>query len=84
MPSKVSTGSIALQNMARNMVAPYRFKIITGVCKIKPPAAKRRIRIFLNCRMKFRNNRLETASEGKQAPLFIDCPWLYSNTINKK
>ena len=35
-------------------------------------------------RMKFRNKRLETASEGKQAPLFIDCPWLYSNTINKK
>ena len=35
-------------------------------------------------RMKFRNKRLETASEGKQAPLLIDCPWLYSNTINKK
>ena len=35
-------------------------------------------------RMKFRNKRLETASEGKQAPLFIDCPWLYSNTTNKK
>tara|TARA_Y100000766_G_scaffold236831_1_gene212720 strand:- start:13 stop:861 length:849 start_codon:yes stop_codon:yes gene_type:complete len=35
-------------------------------------------------RMKFRNKRLETASEGKQAPLFIDCPWLYSNNINKK
>ena len=25
----------------------------------------------------------ETASEGKQAPLLIDCPWLYSN-LNKK
>ena len=35
-------------------------------------------------RMKFRTKRLETASEGKQAPLFIDCPWLYSNTIDKK
>jgi len=35
-------------------------------------------------RLKFRNKRLEIASEGKQAPLFIDCPWLYSNTINKK
>ena len=30
-------------------------------------------------RMKFRNKRLETASQGKQAPLLIDCPWLYSN-----
>ena len=29
--------------------------------------------------MKFRNKRLETASQGKQAPLLIDCPWLYSN-----
>ncbi len=29
-------------------------------------------------------NYIETASEGKQAPLLIDCPWLYSNTINKK
>jgi hypothetical protein len=35
-------------------------------------------------RMKFRNKRLETASEGKQAPLFIDCPWLYSNTTEQK
>ena len=35
-------------------------------------------------RMKFRNKRLETAAEGKQAPLLIDCPWLYSNFIDKK
>ena len=34
-------------------------------------------------RMKFRNKRLETASQGKQAPLLIDCPWLYSNLKNK-
>jgi hypothetical protein len=35
-------------------------------------------------RMKFRNKRLETASQGKQAPLLIDCPWLYSNLKKKK
>ncbi len=35
-------------------------------------------------RMKFRNKRMETASEGKQAPLLIDCPWLYSNITKKK
>ena len=35
-------------------------------------------------RMKFRNKRLETASQGKQAPLLIDCPWLYSNLTKKK
>ena len=34
-------------------------------------------------RMKFRNKRLETASQGKQAPLLIDCPWLYSNLKKK-
>ncbi len=35
-------------------------------------------------RMKFRKKRMETASEGKQAPLLIDCPWLYSNITKKK
>ena len=35
-------------------------------------------------RMKFRNKRMETAAEGKQAPLLIDCPWLYTNIKNKK
>ena len=35
-------------------------------------------------RLKFREKRLDTASQGKQAPLFIDCPWLYSNIQNKK
>ena len=34
-------------------------------------------------RMKFRNKRLDTAAKGKQAPLLVDCPWLYSK-INKK
>ena len=33
--------------------------------------------------MKFRNKRLDTAAKGKQAPLLVDCPWLYSK-INKK
>ena len=27
---------------------------------------------------------METAAEGKQAPLLIDCPWLYSNIKKKK
>tara|TARA_B100001250_G_scaffold338783_1_gene305934 strand:- start:174 stop:1148 length:975 start_codon:yes stop_codon:yes gene_type:complete len=35
-------------------------------------------------RMKFRKKRMETAAEGKQAPLLIDCPWLYTNIKNKK
>ena len=35
-------------------------------------------------RLKFREKRLDTASKGKQAPLFVDCPWLYSNIVNKK
>ena len=35
-------------------------------------------------RIKFRKKRLDTASKGKQAPLLIDCPWLYSNIKNKK
>lgn len=35
-------------------------------------------------RIKFRKKRLDTASKGKQAPLLIDCPWLYSNIQNKK
>ena len=35
-------------------------------------------------RMKFRNKRMETAAEGNQAPLLIDCPWLYTNITNKK
>ena len=35
-------------------------------------------------RMKFRKKRMETAAEGKQAPLLVDCPWLYSNITNKK
>jgi len=35
-------------------------------------------------RMKFRKKRMETASEGKQAPLLVDCPWLYSNIAKKK
>ena len=35
-------------------------------------------------RMKFRKKRMETAAEGKQAPLLIDCPWLYSNITDKK
>ena len=35
-------------------------------------------------RMKFRNKRMETAAEGKQAPLLIDCPWLFSNITDKK
>ena len=26
---------------------------------------------------------MDTASKGKQAPLLIDCPWLYSNIQNK-
>ena len=35
-------------------------------------------------RMKFRNKRLDTAAKGKQAPLLVDCPWLYSKINNKK
>ena len=35
-------------------------------------------------RMKFRNKRLDTASKGKQAPLLVDCPWLYSKINSKK
>jgi len=35
-------------------------------------------------RMKFRKKRMDTAAEGKQAPLLIDCPWLYTNIKNKK
>ena len=35
-------------------------------------------------RMKFRKKRMETAAEGKQAPLRIECPWLYTNIKNKK
>ena len=35
-------------------------------------------------RIKFREKRLDTASKGKQAPLLIDCPWLYSKIQNKK
>ncbi len=35
-------------------------------------------------RIKFRKKRLDTASKGKQAPLLIDCPWLYSNIQNNK
>ena len=34
-------------------------------------------------RLKFRSKRLETASEGKQAPMLIDCPWLYSKITDK-
>ena len=34
-------------------------------------------------RLKFRAKRLETASEGKQAPMLIDCPWLYSKITDK-
>ena len=34
--------------------------------------------------MKFRNKRLDTASKGKQAPLLVDCPWLYSKINSKK
>ncbi len=29
-------------------------------------------------RLKFRNKRLKAAASGKQAPLLIDCPWLYT------
>ena len=29
-------------------------------------------------RKKFRDKRMQTAAEGKQAPLLVDCPWLYS------
>ena len=29
-------------------------------------------------------NSINTAAKGKQAPLLIDCPWLYSNITNKK
>ncbi len=36
-----------------------------------------RLHMPIEQRIKFRNKRLETASMGKQAPLFIDCPWLY-------
>ncbi len=35
-------------------------------------------------RKKFRDKRMETAAQGKQAPLLIDCPWLYSNISKKK
>jgi len=31
----------------------------------------------------YRDKRLETASLGKQAPLTIDCPWLYEKISNK-
>ena len=34
-------------------------------------------------RLKFREKRLETAREGKQSPMIIDCPWLYQNIKNK-
>ena len=35
-------------------------------------------------RKKFRDKRMQTAAEGKQAPLLVDCPWLYSNIAKKK
>ena len=43
-------------------------------------------RLYLpeNERMKCRNKRLDTASKGKQAPLLVDCPWLYSKINSKK
>ena len=34
-------------------------------------------------RLKFRKKRLETAEQGKQSPMIIDCPWLYQNVKNK-
>ena len=34
-------------------------------------------------RSRFREKRLETAREGKQSPMIIDCPWLYQNIKNK-
>jgi len=30
-------------------------------------------------RLKFRQKRFETAQEGKQSPMIVDCPWLYQN-----
>ena len=35
-------------------------------------------------RLMFRSKRLETALEGKQAPLLVDCPWLYSQAVKKQ
>ena len=42
-------------------------------------------RLYLpdNERLKFREKRMETAREGKQSPMIIDCPWLYQNIKNK-
>ena len=34
-------------------------------------------------RLKFRDKRMEIAANGIQAPLIIDCPWLYQNQSKK-
>ena len=34
-------------------------------------------------RLKFRDKRMEIAANGIQAPLIIDCPWLYQNQPKK-
>ncbi len=34
-------------------------------------------------RFKFRTKRMEIAAKGVQAPLLVDCPWLYQNNFNK-
>ena len=34
-------------------------------------------------RLKFRDKRMEIAANGIQAPLIIDCPWLYQNQFKK-
>ena len=38
-----------------------------------------RLHMPMDQRLKFREKRLKTAESGKQAPLFVDCPWLYQN-----
>lgn len=34
-------------------------------------------------KLKFRAKRMEIAAKGVQAPLLVDCPWLYQNHFNK-
>ena len=49
------------------------------------PSFRGHERLYLpdNERLKFREKRMETAREGKQSPMIIDCPWLYQNIKNK-
>ena len=42
-----------------------------------------RLHLSEDQRIQFRNKRMEIAAKGIQAPLVVDCPWLYQNQLNK-